>query len=104
MFLGIDLGTSAVKVLLAHQPRSIFAAVEAGCDLQISGHTHGGQFYPWNMVVDWIQPYLKGLHLHESTWIYVSRGTGYWGPPLRLGVPSEITLIRLTKWVGGAGD
>jgi predicted MPP superfamily phosphohydrolase len=91
----------AVKVLLAHQPRSIFDASEAGYDLQISGHTHGGQFYPWNMVVDWVQPYLKGLHLHESTWIYVNRGTGYWGPPLRLGIPSEITLIRLTKWVEG---
>ncbi len=92
---------SAVKILLAHQPRSIFAASEAGYDLQISGHTHGGQFYPWNAVVEWVQPYLKGLHRHESTWIYVNRGTGYWGPPLRLGVPSEITLIRLTKWIEG---
>lgn len=89
----------AVKVLLAHQPRSIFAASEAGYDLQLSGHTHGGQFYPWSMVVDRVQPYLKGLHRHEATWIYVNRGTGYWGPPLRLGVPSEITLIRLTKWI-----
>jgi predicted MPP superfamily phosphohydrolase len=94
---------SAVKILLAHQPRSIFAAAELGYDLQISGHTHGGQFYPWNAVVACFQPYIKGLHRHDSTWIYVSRGTGYWGPPLRLGIPSEITLIRLTKWVEGEG-
>jgi len=90
----------AAKILLAHQPRSIFATAGLGYDLQISGHTHGGQFYPWIAVVDCFQPYLKGLHRHGSTWVYVSRGAGYWGPPLRLGVPSEITVIRLTKWVG----
>ncbi len=95
---------SAPKILLAHQPRSIFAAAELGYDLQISGHTHGGQFYPWNAVVSCFQPFIKGLHRHDSTWIYVSRGTGYWGPPLRLGIPSEITLIRLTKWVEGQGS
>jgi predicted MPP superfamily phosphohydrolase len=89
----------AVKILLAHQPRSIFAAEGLGYDLQISGHTHGGQFFPWNAVVACFQPYIKGLHRHGSMWIYVSRGTGYWGPPLRLGIPSEITVIRLTKWV-----
>ncbi len=85
-----------VKVLLAHQPKSIFAASKAGFDLQISGHTHGGQFFPWNLAVSLDQPYVRGLNRHESTWIYVSRGTGYWGPPLRLGFPSEITLITLT--------
>ncbi len=86
-----------VKVLLAHQPRSVFAASKAGFDLQISGHTHGGQFFPWNLAVSYEQPYLRGLNRHESTWVYVSRGTGYWGPPLRLGFPSEITLITLTR-------
>ncbi len=86
---------SRVKILLAHQPRSIFAAAKAGFDLQISGHTHGGQFFPWQYFVCLQQPYVAGLHKHENTWVYVNRGTGYWGPPLRLGSPSEITLIRL---------
>ena len=87
---------SGVKILLAHQPRSIFAAAKAGFDLQISGHTHGGQFFPWQYFVYLQQPYVSGLHKHENTWIYVNRGTGYWGPPLRLGSPSEITSITLT--------
>jgi predicted MPP superfamily phosphohydrolase len=84
-----------VKILLAHQPKSVFAASKAGFDLQISGHTHGGQFFPWNMLVPLAQPFVAGLHRQGDTQIYVSRGTGYWGPPLRLGSPSEITLIRL---------
>lgn len=86
-----------VKLLLAHQPRSVFAASKAGFDLQISGHTHGGQYFPGNVLVALVQPYIAGLYLHEKTWIYVSRGTGYWGPPLRLGSPSEITSIRLVR-------
>ncbi len=83
------------RILLAHQPRSIFDAAAAGVDLQISGHTHGGQFFPWNMVIGLFQPFVAGLHRYKNTQIYVSRGTGYWGPPLRLGAPSEITLIKL---------
>ncbi len=86
---------SDVKILLAHQPKNIFAAARAGYDLQISGHTHGGQFFPWNLLVGFAQPYVYGLHTHENTQIYVSRGTGYWGPPVRVGSPSEITLIEL---------
>jgi len=86
-----------LKILLAHQPKNIFAAAQAGFDLQISGHTHGGQFFPWNFMVHFFQPYVAGLHRHENTQIYISRGTGYWGPPLRLGSPSEITLLRLVK-------
>lgn len=86
-----------VKILLAHQPRSIFAAAEAGFDLQLSGHTHGGQFYPWNFLVPLQQPYVSGLHKHGNTWIYVSNGTGYWGPPIRLGAPAEIAVIKLMK-------
>jgi hypothetical protein len=86
-----------VKILLAHQPKSIFAASRAGYDLQISGHTHGGQFFPWNLFVGLSQPYISGLHKHENTQIYVSRGTGYWGPPMRVGSPSEITLIKLVS-------
>jgi predicted MPP superfamily phosphohydrolase len=86
---------AAVKILLAHQPKNIFDAAKAGYDLQISGHTHGGQFFPWNLLIGFAQPYVSGLHTHQNTRIYVSRGTGYWGPPLRVGSPSEITLIKL---------
>jgi predicted MPP superfamily phosphohydrolase len=86
-----------VKLLLAHQPTSAFAAQRAGFDLQLSGHTHGGQYFPFNLLVRLFQPFVSGLHRLQNMWLYVSRGTGYWGPPLRLGVPSEITLIELVK-------
>ncbi|HUI98597.1 MAG TPA: metallophosphoesterase [Usitatibacter sp.] len=85
----------AVKVLLAHQPRSARAAAHAGFQLQLSGHTHGGQFWPWNFFVRLQQPFTAGLNRLGRMWIYISRGTGYWGPPMRFGIPSEITLIRL---------
>jgi predicted MPP superfamily phosphohydrolase len=87
----------SVKILLAHQPRSAAAAVDAGFDLQLSGHTHGGQFLPWNWFVRFQQPYTAGLARLRSMWVYTSRGTGYWGPPMRLGAPSEITRIRLVR-------
>jgi uncharacterized protein len=86
-----------VKVLLAHQPASAFAARAAGFDLQLSGHTHGGQYFPFNLIVRLFQPFVAGLHRLEEMWLYVSRGTGYWGPPIRLGAPSEITQIELTR-------
>ena len=86
---------SDVRVLLAHQPRSAFAARDAGFDLQLSGHTHGGQYFPFNLLVRLFQPFVAGLHRLEAMWLYVSRGTGYWGPPLRIFAPSEITLIEL---------
>ncbi|MDE2204458.1 MAG: metallophosphoesterase [Burkholderiaceae bacterium] len=82
-------------ILLAHQPRSAPAAAEAGFDLQLSGHTHGGQFWPWSLFVPLQQPFTAGLHRLGRLWIYTSRGTGYWGPPKRFGAPSEITLLRL---------
>ncbi|NKI97755.1 metallophosphoesterase [Rhizobacter sp. SG703] len=85
------------KVLLAHQPRSAPAAAAAGFDLQLSGHTHGGQFLPWNLFVPLQQPFVAGLHKLGALWVYVSRGTGYWGPPKRLGAPSEITRLRLVR-------
>ena len=88
-------GAVSAKVLLAHQPRSADAASAAGFDLQLSGHTHGGQFWPWNLFVPLQQPFVAGLHRLRQLWVYVSRGTGYWGPPLRFGAPSEITFIRL---------
>ena len=86
---------AAVRVLLAHQPRSAFAAAKAGFDVQLSGHTHGGQFFPWNLLVKLIEPFAAGLHRLDDLWVYVSRGTGYWGPPKRFGAPSEITRLRL---------
>ena len=89
--------TALVRVLLAHQPRSAPAALEAGFDLQLSGHTHGGQFWPWNLLVRFQQPFTAGLNNLETLWVYTSRGTGYWGPPKRFGAPSEITVLRLVK-------
>jgi hypothetical protein len=86
---------AAVRVLLAHQPRSASAAAAAGFDLQLSGHTHGGQFLPWTFLVRLQQPFTAGLHRWRDLWVYTSRGTGYWGPPKRLGAPSEITRLRL---------
>jgi predicted MPP superfamily phosphohydrolase len=84
-----------VRLLLAHQPRSAIEAAKAGFDLQLSGHTHGGQFWPWNFFVRFQQPFTAGLHRLHRLWIYTSRGTGYWGPPKRFGAPSEITRLRL---------
>ncbi|MEN3952603.1 metallophosphoesterase [Iodidimonas sp. SYSU 1G8] len=86
---------AATRILLAHQPRTAHAAAEAGYHLQLSGHTHGGQFWPWNFFVPLQQPFTGGLNRLRDLWVYTSRGTGYWGPPNRFGVPSEITRIRL---------
>lgn len=85
----------SVRILLAHQPRSAAAAAAAGFDLQLSGHTHGGQFFPWNLFVPLQQPFTAGLNKLAQLWVYTSRGTGYWGPPKRFGAPSEITRVRL---------
>ncbi|UUZ70179.1 metallophosphoesterase [Polaromonas sp. P2-4] len=74
---------------------AVVAAAKAGFDLQISGHTHGGQFWPWNLFVRFQQPFTAGLHKLQNLWVYTSRGTGYWGPPKRFGAPSEITALRL---------
>lgn len=89
--------TEARKVLLAHQPRSAFAAAAAGFDLQLSGHTHGGQFFPWNLFVGLVHPVSKGLGVVDGMQVYVNQGTCYWGPPVRTGVPPEITSLRLRR-------
>jgi predicted MPP superfamily phosphohydrolase len=86
-----------VVVLLAHQPRHLPEAVAAGVDLQVSGHTHGGQIWPFNFLTALANPVVAGLERHGGTWIYVSRGTGYWGPPMRVGIPAEVTLIELVR-------
>ncbi|MGZ3452344.1 MAG: metallophosphoesterase [Polyangiales bacterium] len=86
---------SRALVLLAHQPKQIVQAAKLGVGLQLSGHTHGGQIFPWNFMVRLQQPYVAGLHEHEGAFVYVSRGTGYWGPPMRVGIPAEITHITL---------
>jgi predicted MPP superfamily phosphohydrolase len=83
-------------ILLAHQPKAVLEAARHGVTLQLSGHTHGGQMFPFSLLVRLQQPYVSGLHRHEGTWIYVSRGTGFWGPPMRVGAPAEITHLTLT--------
>ena len=87
----------SIRVLLAHQPRSAPAAADAGFTLQLSGHTHGGQFFPWNFFVRLQQPFTAGLARWNGLWVYTSRGTGYWGPPKRVGAPPEITRVRLVR-------
>ncbi len=84
------------RVLMAHQPRTLYQISPLGVDLMLSGHTHGGQFIPWNLLATLGQPYIRGLHNHHGTWIYVSKGTGYWGPPVRIGARSEITVVTIT--------
>jgi predicted MPP superfamily phosphohydrolase len=84
-------------VLLAHQPRTFADAVRFGVGLQLSGHTHGGQVWPFGFLVRLSQPFLAGLHRRADSQIYVSRGTGYWGPPMRLGSPAEITEVILRR-------
>lgn len=88
---------SMTKILLAHQPNSYEEAYKAGVDLQLSGHTHAGQYFPFSLLIPFFQKYYKGLNRHKDMWVYVNTGTGYWGPPMRAGVPSEITLLTLHK-------
>jgi predicted MPP superfamily phosphohydrolase len=88
---------SRAVVLLAHQPKAMHEAVAAGVDLQLSGHVHGGQMVPFNWLARLDQPLVAGLHLVEKTWVYVSTGTGYWGPPMRVGPGAELTHIELVS-------
>ncbi|WP_319455826.1 MULTISPECIES: metallophosphoesterase [unclassified Mycobacterium] len=102
---GADLGAALAGVdpalpvlLLAHQPKQVEQAASAGVDLQISGHTHGGQIWPFHFLVRLDQPVVQGLSRHgERTQLYTSRGTGFWGPPFRVFAPSEITLLTLRR-------
>ncbi len=86
----------AFRLLLAHNPKIAPLAEQAGFDLQLSGHTHAGQFFPWTFVIHWVHgPHASGLSRRGRLWVYVSAGTGTWGPPVRLGTRPEITLLRL---------
>lgn len=84
-------------VLLAHQPKHVLEAAKKGVGLQLSGHTHGGQIFPWGFFVRLDQKFVRGLDRLDDTQLYTSCGTGYWGPPMRVGAPPEITEITLCR-------
>ena len=86
---------AALKILLAHQPKNAHDAAKAGFDIQLSGHTHGGQFHPWTGIVALVQEFYRGLYTVGETQLYVNQGTGFWGPTIRLGTTAEITAISL---------
>ncbi|MDI9871703.1 metallophosphoesterase [Flectobacillus roseus] len=88
---------SDVKILLAHQP-NIAEEASKYFDLQLSGHTHAGQFFPWNLIIKLFQPYYYGLKKCGPMWVYTNPGTGFWGPPLRIGTTSEITILELCRY------
>ncbi|RLV69039.1 Metallophosphoesterase [Streptomyces sp. CBMAI 2042] len=90
-----DRGRAAV--LLAHQPVVIHDAVEHGVDLQLSGHTHGGQLWPGNYLAELANPTVAGLEQYGDTQLFVSRGAGAWGPPVRVGAPADITVVELAS-------
>lgn len=92
-----DIPLGATRLLLAHRPNSAPVAAEAGFDLQLSGHTHGGQIWPWSLLARRANRFLAGLGKEGRMWVYTSRGAGYWGPPMRFGAPSEITRLRLCR-------
>jgi uncharacterized protein len=82
-------------VLMAHQPVQVEDAATQGVDLQLSGHTHGGQMFPFTLAVPLQQPVVAGLEKIGDTWLYVTRGAGFWGPPVRVGAPPDISVIEL---------
>lgn len=92
-----DRDRTRAAVLLAHQPVVIHDAVAHGVDLQLSGHTHGGQLWPGNFIADLANPTGAGLDRYGDTQLYVSRGAGAWGPPVRVGAPSDITVVELAS-------
>ncbi|WP_434598942.1 metallophosphoesterase [Streptomyces sp. A5-4] len=92
-----DRDRSRAAVLLAHQPVMIHEAVEHGVDLQLSGHTHGGQLWPGNLIAALDNPTVAGLERYGDTQLYVTRGAGAWGPPVRVGAPSDIAVVELAS-------
>ncbi|WP_327383657.1 MULTISPECIES: metallophosphoesterase [unclassified Streptomyces] len=93
-----DRDRTRAAVLLAHQPVVIHDAVRHGVDLQLSGHTHGGQLWPGNYLAELANPTVAGLERYGDTQLYVSRGAGAWGPPVRVGAPSDITVVELASF------
>lgn len=92
-----DRDRTRAAVLLAHQPVMIHEAVKHGVDLQLSGHTHGGQLWPGNYIAELANPTVAGLDRYGDTQLYVTRGAGAWGPPVRVGAPSDITIVKLVS-------
>jgi len=90
-----DRDPSRPVVLMAHQPVAVRQAAQYGVDLQLSGHTHGGQLYPFDYLVRLQQPVVSGLAEVDGTQLYVTNGVGFWGPPVRVGADPEITLLTL---------
>jgi hypothetical protein len=98
----LDLGLAGIPadrpvVLLAHDPSTFKEASRRGVDLQLSGHTHAGQIWPFRYLVRIATPFVEGIHRRGASTVYVSRGTGFWGPPMRLGAPAEITELCLRR-------
>ncbi|MFE4604573.1 metallophosphoesterase [Kitasatospora indigofera] len=92
-----DRDRSRTSVLLSHQPVTVHDAVRHGVDLQLSGHTHGGQLWPGNYLAELANPTVAGLERYGDTQLYVTRGAGAWGPPVRVGAPSDITIVTLAS-------
>ncbi|MEV7673251.1 metallophosphoesterase [Streptomyces sp. NPDC088752] len=92
-----DRDRARAAVLLAHQPVVVHDAVRHGVDLQLSGHTHGGQLWPGNLLAELANPTVAGLERYGDTQLYVSRGAGAWGPPVRVGAPSDVTVVELAS-------
>ncbi|MEW1688969.1 metallophosphoesterase [Streptomyces sp. NPDC091265] len=92
-----DRDRTRAAVLMAHQPVLIDEAVAHGVDLQLSGHTHGGQLWPGNYIAELSNPTVAGLERYGDTQLYVTRGAGAWGPPVRVGAPSDITVVELAS-------
>jgi predicted MPP superfamily phosphohydrolase len=92
-----DSPTGDFRLLLAHNPKLAPLGAAAGWDLQLSGHTHAGQFFPWTFVIRFFHQHVFGLSREGRMWVYVSAGTGTWGPPVRVGTKPELTLIRLVR-------
>lgn len=86
---------TALRILLAHRPGDARATARQGIDVQLSGHLHGGQFFPLTFLLGWVEPFVAGLYRVRELWLYVNRGAGYWGPPNRLGARQELTLLQL---------
>jgi predicted MPP superfamily phosphohydrolase len=90
------IAKKSTVILLAHQPRAVEEAAPYGVNLVLSGHMHGGQIWPFNYLAPLQQPYLKGFYMHNKTQLYVNQGTGYWGPPMRVGTYKEISEFILS--------